>query len=141
MWLSEQKSSFLNSPKQNWSDLILRGAADGEEFTDVRLITLRSHYEDTIEHLAMNVTYNISGVKSLDEQIQSTKESMRNKGKIQVKQFVEHDVENNTLTICIDVPKIDDNTINVALDALAEIEFSFGTKVEFGEPKTFAEGI
>lgn len=125
-------------PKQKWSDIILRLMADGERFEDVHIVTLKSHYNSVVEQTVIEQTLRyVDDDEKFQQQLEKRKQKVLKNNTIKVRQFVELDPFTGMLIICLDVDKIDDNTLNVAMDVLSTIEFT-GNRIEFGEAKSFS---
>jgi len=100
---------------QKLPDITFLAEALDDPFTYISIVTLRSHVAIKVEH----------DMYWLDKQIDST---------IEAKQFVR--VEPERIVIAVNVEKVDDMAIDVALLSLMEADLSTGY-YEFGETITY----
>lgn len=119
----------------NWADLVLRGLADGEEVQDFHVVTLKSFYNSLVTDTVMNTTY--SSNVDFDKWAEKKTKYVMDSGKIAVRQFVAHDEETDSVTVCLDVEKITNEIVNDALEKLAEIGFENGSMTFFGDSVTY----
>ena len=100
---------------QKLPDITFLAEALDDPFTYISIVTLRSHVATQVEH----------DMYWLDKQVDST---------IEAKQFVR--VEPERIVIAVNVEKVDDMAIDVALLSLMEANLSTGY-YEFGETITY----
>jgi len=129
-----QQSKYADLP---WVDLVILAAAEKDEFSDVRFITLKSYYQDVA---FQQVIDNMSCDSTIESRffacVEKKAEPLMNSGNIQVKEFVEIDNDLN-VTMCLNVDTITDDAMTEALNILADINVEPNTFIEFGSDVTF----
>jgi len=134
-WIYEKtKHKSSNTP---WADIILRAMADGERMSNLRMITLKSYYEDQVsQQININDINNTLSEEKILNEMDKKLHTLMDSGNVKVKQFVEYSEVDNQLTVCLDVDSINDITFTRALDTALGVDLSNG-KVEFGSAETF----
>lgn len=102
----------------------------GEDYIDIRIITLRSHYIDEIYDIAFKAA------NGSMKDVHNIAKSLMNTGTLKVREFVE--VKDNKITVALNVDKIDEAAEDKALLLLIEVDkIVDGVLQRFGEPITF----
>ncbi len=127
-------------PKTNWPDLVFMAAGDDEEFQEVKITTLKSHYLDTVFDLAWK-QINDSDDVHLEETLMHRANEIMDSGNISVREYVKVNGKYQ-VEICIDRETITDAIVEEALDLLVEIGIEPRTCIEFGNSRTYdSQGI
>ena len=115
--------------KTKWPDLVFMAAGNDEEFQEVKITTLKSHYLDTVFDLAWKQIKNI-------EDLQSRAEVIMDSGDISVREYVKVNGKYQ-VEICIDREIITDDAVEDALDLLVEMGIEPRSCIEFGDRRTY----
>jgi len=123
----------------NWPDAYFLSLADKEKFIETSIITLKSHYYDTITHYAYNKLSQTEDITDPDfyKKVEAMAETMIKESSYPVKEYVKTDEER--AMVCLNVNNIDTIAIEMALERLASLEnVKPGIYKEFGVPTTFS---
>ncbi len=108
--------------------------ATEEPFQEVTVVTLKSHYNDTCQELAIQKVKYSNDSELWEAEVQRVAENIMNSGSVTVREFVSVGEDRNAI-IAIDVDIITDSEVDIALGYLAEAEIP-GTTY-FGSYQTY----
>jgi hypothetical protein len=129
----------MNKITFNWSDLYFLSLAGHEKFIETSVVTLKSHYHDTIINRVYEEMARVQNVTSpgFYANVQARADLLMNEGAYPVREFVQSD-EHRTI-VCLNVKNIDMLAVEMALERLTSLEKIIpGIYVEFGNPTTFS---
>ncbi len=106
-----------------------------EPFQEVTVVTLKSHYNDTCQEMAIQKVNYSNDSKLWEDKVQQTAEHIMNSGGITVREFVSVGEDRNVI-VAIDADSITDIEVDTALGYLAEAEIP-GTTY-FGDYQTYS---
>jgi hypothetical protein len=115
--------------KTNWADLVFLAEANKEGFEELKITTLKSHYEDEVYARAWQLIKN-------EDELETRARIIMESGEIQVREFIKSN-EKCEIEVCIDHPQVEDNTVEEVLDLLAEIGIKPNMHVEFGPKMSY----
>jgi len=115
--------------KTKWPDLVFMAAANDEEFEEVTITTLKSHYIDMVFDLAWKQITN-------PDDLQSRAKKIMDSGNVSVREYIKVN-ENYQVEICIDREMITDDIVEEALDLLVEVGVERNACIEFGNRRTY----
>lgn len=97
--------------KVPWADLVFLSEAEHEQFCNLTIITLKSHYDNVVYDLVFEQLDRL--VFDTDPYFKAATDlahKTMDEGQVQVRQFVEYNGKDD-LTICLNVEQIDDKSI------------------------------
>lgn len=130
--------------KEQTAQLVLNSSTNINNFSDVRVVTLNSVYEDSLREQAYEQSvkhlndFNINHAK-IDRRVEEQYTKLKKKP-MQLQQYVER--TNDPLvpyTVCLNVENVDEETWHDVICALSKQEIQIG-KHTFGNPVTFHNG-
>lgn len=128
---------ILATNKLPWNNMIFFAAAEKEDFCSINIITLKTHYRNTISDLAFTQVMKTNNVLPPPTLIKNEMKKIIDSGKITVQQFIEYDGVDH-MTICLNKDQLKSD-IEI-LDFLATFDKIFGLKkgkTTFGHAFTF----
>lgn len=120
--------------RYDWPNAIFQAAVDGDDFVDVRLITLRNFYKDQVYNLAFDrkeITTDQYGYFYLRPVYDEAKRIMDNE-EVFVQQFVE--VNDDGIIVCVESEEND--IAEEVLEILAQIGLTPG-RTYFGKKRSY----
>ncbi len=130
--LYKRKKSSCNI---DFPSLVFFAEATEEPFQEVTVVTLKSHYNDTCQELAIQKVKYPNDSELWEVKVQQMAENIMNSGSVTVREFVSVG-EDRSAVIAIDVDIITDSAVDIALGYLAEAEIP-GTTY-FGNYQTYS---
>jgi len=122
--------------KINWSSTVFYAEAEQEQFTEVKIITLKAHFLQEVQDIAVdNINFRNKKESDLDDAIYYKSMELINENRISVQQFV--DVQQDQIVVCLNIEEINDDTIMLALDTLANVGVTHKGKKCFGSVTNF----
>ena len=143
------KNSFsvpINKPAlsvpYDWNNIIFQAQCDGEQVSDVRIITTKTAYRDTVHELAMDTVlhkypdWGYRNNKRAEKHLKKIERELAKSGTISVREYVDRR-EDGTYIVAVNVDDINSEyTIERAL-SLISMYRKYDSKEEFGKPLTY----
>lgn len=143
------KNSFIvpiNKPQltvpYDWNSIIFQSISDGEELSDVRIITAKTAYKDAIHELALETVlqkypdWGYRSNKRAEKHLRKVERELAKSQTVTVREFIDRR-EDGTYIIAVNVDDINsETTVDRALEIVSMYR-KYGNKEEFGLPLQF----
>ena len=117
--MNPREHNSLASP--NWTDLTLLAESNQEAFAKANIITLKAHYREMVYERAFDRAAREGiTVDKIFSTIEDYAIEIMNRGTVSVQPFVS--IDDECITICINEDRIEDDTIQRAMDMLLEVD-------------------
>lgn len=123
----------------NWPNAYFLSLADREEFIETSIMTLKSHYYNTVSSYAYEELLKAGAVPAEDfyKRVEARTNALINEKRFPVKEFIKG--EEDRAMVCLNVSNIDSLAIEMALERLSSLEkLDSNSYYEFGIPTTFS---
>ncbi len=132
-------SKRVNHETINWSDLVFYADANDEPFREIAVITLKSHYVDTVfsSVLSQIPKQENDSIEKYFTLVEKKAIHVMNSKAIFVREHVSIDEELNVV-ICLDVDKITEDVVFDSLNILTQVEIAPNAIHFFGKEATFS---
>ena len=134
------KQKVMKEPHIDWANLVFMAEANGESFQELKITTLKSHYEDVVcERAWSRILINANGEapEDTEELIEKQATQIMDAKQVYVKEFIKVN-DDYSVEVCVDRSIVTDIIVEEVLNLLAEIGIKPNTIIEFGEAKTFS---
>lgn len=117
--MNPTEHNSLDNP--NWADLTLLAESNQEAFANANILTLKAHYREKVYEQAFDRAAREGvTVDKIFSVVEDYAIEIMNRGTVEVQQFVS--IDEKAITICIDADRIDDETVQLALNMLLEVD-------------------
>ena len=126
------------SNANNAAQLVINMAESNDNFSNVEVKTLSCHYKEQLQEQALSKYARLmSSIQPNYEKIERRiQEYIESSPPIDLRQFVDFTRGDELITVCLDIPTVDDVSWTQVISVLSKCEQMTGV-VEFGNPITF----